>query len=388
MKKIMVATLLGLFAVASFGGVSLEEAMAASAKDGKPVMVDFYADWCGPCKLFTRESKTKKDIKAALGKVHLVKLDAEKGGKEIAEKYSIKGYPTFVFMDSKGQSFYRFWGYDREYFLENFNKALADQTTYAARIKRYAAKKGMEDGMALANYYNTRGDSQKTVALYEEILKNYPKAPVMYDLFEAKFADMGKDASKYPALAELAKNVLASESADASKKVAVAEMMLSAAKRVEKVDSAGHFLEAGIKSAKAAKDEKHMDTRLKRLQSAHALHIAKDEAAAVSFYKASLQEGWMEDANQLNAFSWWCFQNKVNLREGRTLAKKGIELAEDKSDKANIIDTLAEIENAMGNPIEAARLMEEAIKLDDREAFKKQLERFRKLASESAGSGR
>ena len=54
----------------------------------------------------------------------------------------------------------------------------------------------------------------------------------------------------------------------------------------------------------------------------------KDKAKALSLKRRSMPEGWMEQAKQLNAFAWWCFENEVDLEEADTLARKGVDLAE------------------------------------------------------------
>ena len=58
-----------------------------------PVLVDFYADWCGPCKMM---SPILKDLKSAWGdKIRIVKVDTE-AHPEIARRYQISGIPTLI----------------------------------------------------------------------------------------------------------------------------------------------------------------------------------------------------------------------------------------------------------------------------------------------------
>lgn len=68
-------------------------------KGEKLTLVDFYADWCGPCKTL---APILKDTKSALGdKVKIVKIDVDKN-QELSSKYQVKGVPTLIlFKDGK-----------------------------------------------------------------------------------------------------------------------------------------------------------------------------------------------------------------------------------------------------------------------------------------------
>ncbi|MFO7843006.1 MAG: thioredoxin [Bacteroidales bacterium] len=61
--------------------------------DDLPVLVDFYADWCQPCKMV---SPILSEVKKSMGeKVRIIKIDVDKNP-SIASKYNIRGVPTLM----------------------------------------------------------------------------------------------------------------------------------------------------------------------------------------------------------------------------------------------------------------------------------------------------
>jgi thioredoxin 1 len=62
-------------------------------KSEKPVLVDFYADWCGPCKAM--EPVIKDVARAVQGKARVIKVDIDKST-EAAQAYGVSAVPTFI----------------------------------------------------------------------------------------------------------------------------------------------------------------------------------------------------------------------------------------------------------------------------------------------------
>lgn len=66
----------------------------------KPVLVDFYATWCGPCQML---GPILKEVKDKLGdRVSIIKIDVDKN-QAVAIHYRVKGVPTMMLFQNGKQ---------------------------------------------------------------------------------------------------------------------------------------------------------------------------------------------------------------------------------------------------------------------------------------------
>jgi len=87
----------------------------------KPCVIDFYADWCGPCKMVApvlEELATDYD-----GKINVYKVNTEEE-QELASAFGIRSIPSFLFVPSEGQPQMAMGALPKETFVKAFKDVL------------------------------------------------------------------------------------------------------------------------------------------------------------------------------------------------------------------------------------------------------------------------
>ena len=88
---------------------SFEEAQKKARKSGKPIMVDFWAEWCGWCDRLNRTTYLEADVVRKAQDFVAVKIDTEgsKKEREITFRYDVTSLPTILFLSPEGRQLRR-----------------------------------------------------------------------------------------------------------------------------------------------------------------------------------------------------------------------------------------------------------------------------------------
>ncbi|HDR51695.1 MAG TPA: thioredoxin family protein [Mariniphaga anaerophila] len=92
---------------------SWSEALKKAQQEKKPVFLDVYATWYGPCKMLKARTFPNEEVGEFYNANFInVAVDGEKGeGLELARKYKVRGYPTLLYIDSEGKVIAQTAGY-------------------------------------------------------------------------------------------------------------------------------------------------------------------------------------------------------------------------------------------------------------------------------------
>ncbi|MDR0800985.1 thioredoxin domain-containing protein [Fluviicola sp.] len=107
--KLTALALTALLSTWSFGQITFEhgtlkEAIEKAKQAKKPLFVDVYATWCGPCKQMAATAFIDPEVSTFYNASFVsLKLDGEKNdGPEVMSKYGITAYPTLLYFDASG----------------------------------------------------------------------------------------------------------------------------------------------------------------------------------------------------------------------------------------------------------------------------------------------
>lgn len=84
-----------------FQNTSWAEAVNKAKMENKLIFIDFYTQWCGPCLNMAKQVFVLPDVGYYYNQAFInLKIDAENGeGIELAQKYGVRSYPTYAFID-------------------------------------------------------------------------------------------------------------------------------------------------------------------------------------------------------------------------------------------------------------------------------------------------
>ncbi len=341
--------------------------------------------------MFARAAENDPTIKAALEDAILYQIDCEKGeGIELAKRYAIRGYPTFKMVDSKGVELEAWMGYDGpDVWATLVNAGTADRRTLEAKAAAFAQQPTAVLARSLGNAAAAAGDNKGAVDHFKQALALDPAGADEYEESIVSYTFYGMRGEDPPFtfddLDAVAGPAFARPNQTDQGKLMIASMVTYAARGAGVVDKAIPYLRDAMAATAGTTDEDLARSR-SRLEVDHALLVEKDTDKAVTLKKATMPEGWQDDAGRLNSFAWWCFENQLNLQEAEELALRGVELATSDKQRASVLDTAAEICNLLGNCEEAIARIKRAIELDPgNDFYKEQLARFEQAKLEKQG---
>ncbi|WP_341905812.1 thioredoxin family protein [Fluviicola taffensis] len=207
--KLTFLAIIALISTYSFGQITfehgtLEEALAKAKQAKKPLFVDVYATWCGPCKQMAATAFVDPEVTKYYNANFIsLKLDGEKNdGPGVMRKYGISAYPTLLYFNSNGELVAKVVGGQQAKQLLSKGKDVVNPESnpvFAANKTYQKSKKKQEDLKAYVKVLqeNEHDSLEKYAAEYYQKYPNLNlKDPVELEVFKSAVHDYKSPLSK------------------------------------------------------------------------------------------------------------------------------------------------------------------------------------------------
>lgn len=368
MKKLSIFSALFIGALAFAQGIKFEDTnfstiLAKAKKENKLIFIDAYASWCGPCKLMVKNVFPQKAVGDYYNS-HFVnaKIDMEKGeGIELAKKYNVKAFPTYLFVDGNGEVVHRTLGYVEENDFIQFAKDAGDPNKRLGALKQ-KFENGEKDPEFLKNLagltmYNDAEFAARVMDRYFSGKTELDREDVQMMLSATQSTDSPLYKTFVAKKAEITK-ILPAERYDAfDKNIKVNTTIRKAYNADTKKWNDSYFMTEAQKFLTKEEAEKI----LKRAKASRALKdkdIAAYEKITIELYK----DPSASTSEELNSIAWNFFENvtsKASLEKAVTWAQESVK----KSENYANTDTLANLYNKTGDKKNAKLWAEKSIEL-------------------------
>ena len=373
MKKLIIVFLLcRLTSVNAEEGIqffkgTFSEALAKANEQHTLLFVDCYTTWCGPCKWMTANVFTDEAVYGSFNKNFIcLELDMEKGeGLDIAKKYSVKNYPTYLWIDQTGKQVHRSVGsVSSGEFLTIAEKAMNPNKNLSYMKTQYEA--GNRDQELLLNYASSLKSAYDMN--YQTVADEYFRTLPEKDLAEEK---------NWNAILEFTPNI------NSYTYGVMTRMLPSFNERYGKDSVQVVFDELAISSLSFARQQKDsilLKKAIAKLKESNNKELFKQGLSEeMNYYKGNknysmyaelahdyINKHFLDDPKKLNAVCWTYFQH-INDKNQLAEAERWIAQSVALEDKYYNTDTYANLLKKLGKKKEAIVMANHAIELAKKE---------------------
>lgn len=149
-----------------FRSITFSEALKAAKEENKMVFLDCYTSWCIPCHKMSMDVFPQKACGDAMNPRFVsIQIDMEKGeGVDLAKKYTVRSYPTFIILTADGKEINRMVGgsADASEFVKRLEEALLPENALPQLQESYAQSHDMMTGLKLIEAMQANGKDTRT----------------------------------------------------------------------------------------------------------------------------------------------------------------------------------------------------------------------------------
>ena len=340
-----------------------QDVLAKAKKENKIVFVDAYTTWCGPCKWMAANIFPTKEVGDVFNASFVnAKIDMEKGeGIEIAKKYAIRAYPTYIFVNGDGEMVHRALGSKpADKFIEDAKAAVDPDKQFFSLKKKFERGDRSPDFLKKMSYaaQDAQEEELKTKAAEAYIatqkdwstLENMKFIMAFGNSIEGKMFDY------------VVKNKAAFEKS--MSKAAVENLLLSAPMTdmsIKYYNRNTRLLDTEKAKAYLAQHISKELTEQVMAYSSLLMSSNKEENALVKQTIEYMDKYSSENANFLNQYAWTFFEkakDPVHLQKAIEWSLKSVQI----DDNFAYNDTAAALYFKIGNKQKAKEYAEKAIK--------------------------